>query len=155
MHFCTILTKINLHKYVTAREFFHDVDLIWKNTLEYNSTDISKIHCSVLDWIILPGRMLTGMLTTERRVTCATRALVQQQKMIQVNKNHSKELCLSQKDYELCQSIYRHRNDNETELMQMDSLSLCATAGVYRAFREGTTGQKRKTAHQQSDMFGS
>ncbi|KAJ8000138.1 hypothetical protein DPEC_G00201730 [Dallia pectoralis] len=36
MDLSTVLSKIDLHKYVTAREFVHDVDLIWKNALEYN-----------------------------------------------------------------------------------------------------------------------
>uniref|UniRef100_A0A6Q2YVD6 ATPase family AAA domain-containing protein 2 n=1 Tax=Esox lucius TaxID=8010 RepID=A0A6Q2YVD6_ESOLU len=36
MDLSTILSKIDLHKYVTAREFVYDMDLIWKNALEYN-----------------------------------------------------------------------------------------------------------------------
>ncbi|XP_036411233.1 ATPase family AAA domain-containing protein 2-like isoform X1 [Megalops cyprinoides] len=36
MDLSTVLTKIDLHKYVTVKEFMHDVDLIWQNALEYN-----------------------------------------------------------------------------------------------------------------------
>ncbi|XP_030644318.1 ATPase family AAA domain-containing protein 2-like [Chanos chanos] len=36
MDLSTILTKIDLHKYVTVKEYLYDMDLIWKNALEYN-----------------------------------------------------------------------------------------------------------------------
>uniref|UniRef100_A0AAR2KYK5 ATPase family AAA domain-containing protein 2 n=1 Tax=Pygocentrus nattereri TaxID=42514 RepID=A0AAR2KYK5_PYGNA len=36
MDLSTVLTKIDVHSYVTVKEFLHDVDLIWKNALEYN-----------------------------------------------------------------------------------------------------------------------
>uniref|UniRef100_A0A8C7QC88 ATPase family AAA domain-containing protein 2 n=1 Tax=Oncorhynchus mykiss TaxID=8022 RepID=A0A8C7QC88_ONCMY len=36
MDLSTVLSKVDLHKYVTVREFVNDVDLIWKNALEYN-----------------------------------------------------------------------------------------------------------------------
>lgn len=36
MDLSTVLTKIDLHQYVTVKEFIHDVDLIWQNALEYN-----------------------------------------------------------------------------------------------------------------------
>ncbi|KAJ8268337.1 hypothetical protein COCON_G00135090 [Conger conger] len=36
MDLSTVLSKIDLHKYVTVNEFIQDVDLIWKNALEYN-----------------------------------------------------------------------------------------------------------------------
>uniref|UniRef100_A0A8B9L5C5 ATPase family AAA domain-containing protein 2 n=1 Tax=Astyanax mexicanus TaxID=7994 RepID=A0A8B9L5C5_ASTMX len=36
MDLSTVLTKIDLHKYETVKDFLHDVDLIWKNALEYN-----------------------------------------------------------------------------------------------------------------------
>ncbi|KAM9436038.1 ATPase family AAA domain-containing protein 2 isoform 1-T1 [Clarias gariepinus] len=36
MDLSTVLTKIDLHKYVTVKDYLHDVDLIWKNALEYN-----------------------------------------------------------------------------------------------------------------------
>uniref|UniRef100_A0A4W4E830 ATPase family AAA domain-containing protein 2 n=1 Tax=Electrophorus electricus TaxID=8005 RepID=A0A4W4E830_ELEEL len=36
MDLSTVLTKIDLHRYVTVKDFLHDVDLIWKNALEYN-----------------------------------------------------------------------------------------------------------------------
>ncbi|KAL7829226.1 hypothetical protein AOLI_G00301110 [Acnodon oligacanthus] len=36
MDLSTVLTKIDMHSYVTVKEFLHDVDLIWKNALEYN-----------------------------------------------------------------------------------------------------------------------
>uniref|UniRef100_A0AAR2KC83 ATPase family AAA domain-containing protein 2 n=1 Tax=Pygocentrus nattereri TaxID=42514 RepID=A0AAR2KC83_PYGNA len=36
MDLSTVLSKIDLHKYVTVKDFLHDVDLIWKNALEYN-----------------------------------------------------------------------------------------------------------------------
>ncbi|KAJ8334464.1 hypothetical protein SKAU_G00401030 [Synaphobranchus kaupii] len=36
MDLSTLLSKIDQHKYVTVKEFIHDVDLIWKNALEYN-----------------------------------------------------------------------------------------------------------------------
>ncbi|KAM9415331.1 ATPase family AAA domain-containing protein 2-like [Salvelinus alpinus] len=36
MDLSTVLSKVDLHKYMTVREFVNDVDLIWKNALEYN-----------------------------------------------------------------------------------------------------------------------
>ncbi|KAJ8273122.1 hypothetical protein GJAV_G00097700, partial [Gymnothorax javanicus] len=36
MDLSTVLSKIDLHKYVTVKEFIQDVDLIWQNALEYN-----------------------------------------------------------------------------------------------------------------------
>uniref|UniRef100_A0A8C9TT20 ATPase family AAA domain-containing protein 2 n=1 Tax=Scleropages formosus TaxID=113540 RepID=A0A8C9TT20_SCLFO len=36
MDLSTVLSKIDLHKYVTVKDFLHDVDLIWQNALEYN-----------------------------------------------------------------------------------------------------------------------
>ncbi|KAK0155594.1 ATPase family AAA domain-containing protein 2 [Merluccius polli] len=36
MDLSTVLTKIDLHQYVTVKEFLYDVDLVWKNALEYN-----------------------------------------------------------------------------------------------------------------------
>lgn len=36
MDLSTLLTKIDLHKYVTVKDYLYDVDLIWKNALEYN-----------------------------------------------------------------------------------------------------------------------
>lgn len=36
MDLSAVMTKIDLHKYVTVKDFLHDVDLIWKNALEYN-----------------------------------------------------------------------------------------------------------------------
>ncbi|KAF7654038.1 hypothetical protein LDENG_00075450 [Lucifuga dentata] len=36
MDLSTVLSKIDLHQYGTVSEFLHDVDLIWKNALEYN-----------------------------------------------------------------------------------------------------------------------
>ncbi|KAM7382544.1 hypothetical protein PAMP_002270 [Pampus punctatissimus] len=36
MDLSTVLTKIDLHKYGTVKEFLQDVDLIWQNALEYN-----------------------------------------------------------------------------------------------------------------------
>uniref|UniRef100_A0A8C7HU71 ATPase family AAA domain-containing protein 2 n=1 Tax=Oncorhynchus kisutch TaxID=8019 RepID=A0A8C7HU71_ONCKI len=36
MDLSTVLSNIDTHKYVTVKEFVHDVDLIWKNCLEYN-----------------------------------------------------------------------------------------------------------------------
>ncbi|XP_066547443.1 ATPase family AAA domain-containing protein 2 isoform X3 [Amia ocellicauda] len=36
MDLSTVLCKIDLHKYVTVKEYIQDVDLIWKNALEYN-----------------------------------------------------------------------------------------------------------------------
>ncbi|KAI5612012.1 ATPase family AAA domain-containing protein 2B, partial [Silurus asotus] len=36
MDLSTVLTKIDLHKYATVKEYLHDVDLVWKNALEYN-----------------------------------------------------------------------------------------------------------------------
>ncbi|KAG9355751.1 hypothetical protein JZ751_000589 [Albula glossodonta] len=36
MDLSTVLTKIDLHNYVTVKEFIQDVDLIWQNALEYN-----------------------------------------------------------------------------------------------------------------------
>uniref|UniRef100_A0A8C5C750 ATPase family AAA domain containing 2 n=1 Tax=Gadus morhua TaxID=8049 RepID=A0A8C5C750_GADMO len=36
MDLATVLSKIDRHQYGTAREFLYDVDLIWKNCLEYN-----------------------------------------------------------------------------------------------------------------------
>ncbi|KAJ8013224.1 hypothetical protein DPEC_G00051050 [Dallia pectoralis] len=36
MDLSAVLSNIDLHKYVTVKEFVHDVDLIWKNCLEYN-----------------------------------------------------------------------------------------------------------------------
>ncbi|XP_059195973.1 ATPase family AAA domain-containing protein 2-like isoform X2 [Centropristis striata] len=36
MDLSTVLAKIDLHKYETVKEFIQDVDLIWKNALEYN-----------------------------------------------------------------------------------------------------------------------
>lgn len=36
MDFSTLLSNIDQHKYVTVREFVANVDLIWRNALEYN-----------------------------------------------------------------------------------------------------------------------
>lgn len=36
MDLSTVLTKIDLHKYGSVKEFLQDMDLIWKNALEYN-----------------------------------------------------------------------------------------------------------------------
>lgn len=36
MDLSTVLTKIDLHQYVTVKDYLYDVDLIWKNALEYN-----------------------------------------------------------------------------------------------------------------------
>ncbi|XP_048116651.1 ATPase family AAA domain-containing protein 2-like isoform X2 [Alosa alosa] len=36
MDLSTLLSNIDSHKYVTVKDFLHDVDLIWKNCLEYN-----------------------------------------------------------------------------------------------------------------------
>ncbi|XP_054638061.1 ATPase family AAA domain-containing protein 2-like isoform X2 [Dunckerocampus dactyliophorus] len=36
MDLSTVLSKIDLHQYITVKEFLEDVDLIWKNALEYN-----------------------------------------------------------------------------------------------------------------------
>ncbi|XP_062841357.1 ATPase family AAA domain-containing protein 2-like [Trichomycterus rosablanca] len=36
MDLSTVLAKIDLHKYVTVKDYLHDMDLIWKNALEYN-----------------------------------------------------------------------------------------------------------------------
>ncbi|XP_067093707.1 ATPase family AAA domain-containing protein 2-like isoform X2 [Osmerus mordax] len=36
MDLSTIISRIDLHKYGTAKEFLHEVDLIWQNALEYN-----------------------------------------------------------------------------------------------------------------------
>lgn len=36
MDLSTLLSNIDTHKYVTVKDFLHDVDLIWKNALEYN-----------------------------------------------------------------------------------------------------------------------
>ena len=36
MDLSTVLANVDSHKYVTVREFANDVDLIWKNALEYN-----------------------------------------------------------------------------------------------------------------------
>ncbi|XP_051574351.1 ATPase family AAA domain-containing protein 2-like isoform X2 [Myxocyprinus asiaticus] len=36
MDLSTVLSKIDLHKYDTVAAYLHDVDLIWKNALEYN-----------------------------------------------------------------------------------------------------------------------
>ncbi|XP_063055005.1 ATPase family AAA domain-containing protein 2-like isoform X2 [Engraulis encrasicolus] len=36
MDLATLLSNIDSHKYVTVKDFLHDVDLIWKNALEYN-----------------------------------------------------------------------------------------------------------------------
>ncbi|XP_066501589.1 ATPase family AAA domain-containing protein 2-like [Hoplias malabaricus] len=36
MDLSTVLSKIDLHTYITVEDFLNDVDLIWKNALEYN-----------------------------------------------------------------------------------------------------------------------
>lgn len=36
MDLSTLLSKIDLHKYHTVKDYVYDVDLIWKNALEYN-----------------------------------------------------------------------------------------------------------------------
>uniref|UniRef100_H3C6D3 ATPase family AAA domain-containing protein 2 n=1 Tax=Tetraodon nigroviridis TaxID=99883 RepID=H3C6D3_TETNG len=36
MDLSTVLSKIDLHRYGTVKEFLQDVDLIWQNALEYN-----------------------------------------------------------------------------------------------------------------------
>ncbi|XP_028984073.1 ATPase family AAA domain-containing protein 2-like isoform X2 [Betta splendens] len=36
MDLSTVLSKIDMHKYGTVKEFLEDVDLIWQNALEYN-----------------------------------------------------------------------------------------------------------------------
>lgn len=36
MDLSTVLTRIDLHKYGTVKEYLEDVDLIWQNALEYN-----------------------------------------------------------------------------------------------------------------------
>ncbi|MFT7816173.1 ATPase family AAA domain-containing protein 2 isoform X3 [Arapaima gigas] len=36
MDLSTVLSKIDLHQYVTVKDFLDDVDLIWQNALEYN-----------------------------------------------------------------------------------------------------------------------
>ena len=36
MDLSTIISRIDLHQYGTAKEFLHEVDLIWQNALEYN-----------------------------------------------------------------------------------------------------------------------
>lgn len=36
MDLSTVLANINSHRYSTSKDFVHDVDLIWKNALEYN-----------------------------------------------------------------------------------------------------------------------
>lgn len=48
MDLSTVLSKVDLHKYMTVREFVNDVDLIWKNALEYNpDSDPSGIPTTV------------------------------------------------------------------------------------------------------------
>lgn len=39
MDLSTVLSKIDLQKYITVREYLHDIDLIWRNALEYNPDD--------------------------------------------------------------------------------------------------------------------
>ncbi|XP_041931933.1 ATPase family AAA domain-containing protein 2-like isoform X1 [Alosa sapidissima] len=39
MDLSTALSKIDQQKYTTVREYLHDIDLIWKNALEYNPED--------------------------------------------------------------------------------------------------------------------
>ncbi|KAM6968046.1 ATPase family AAA domain-containing protein 2 [Aplochiton taeniatus] len=36
MDLSTVLSRIDLHKYTTVKEFLHNVDLVWQNALEYN-----------------------------------------------------------------------------------------------------------------------
>lgn len=36
MDLSTIMTKIDTHKYTTAKDFLKDIDLICSNALEYN-----------------------------------------------------------------------------------------------------------------------
>ena len=36
MDLCTMMSKIDLHKYVTVTEFMEDIELICSNALEYN-----------------------------------------------------------------------------------------------------------------------
>lgn len=36
MDLSTLLSNIDAHKYVTVKDFLQEVDLIWKNALEYN-----------------------------------------------------------------------------------------------------------------------
>ncbi|XP_057689376.1 ATPase family AAA domain-containing protein 2-like isoform X2 [Corythoichthys intestinalis] len=36
MDLATVLSKIDLHQYITVKDFLQDVDLIWQNALEYN-----------------------------------------------------------------------------------------------------------------------
>lgn len=45
MDLSTVLSKIDLHRYGTVKEFLQDVDLIWQNALEYNpDRDPSGTH---------------------------------------------------------------------------------------------------------------
>ncbi|XP_042566591.1 ATPase family AAA domain-containing protein 2 isoform X2 [Clupea harengus] len=39
MDLSTVLSKIDRQKYITVREYLHDVDQIWENALEYNPED--------------------------------------------------------------------------------------------------------------------
>lgn len=36
MDLSTVMSRIDLHKYETVAAYLQDVDLIWKNALEYN-----------------------------------------------------------------------------------------------------------------------
>ena len=54
MDLSTVLSKIDRQKYITVREYLHDVDQIWENALEYNPEDdpygttlISSSHSSL------------------------------------------------------------------------------------------------------------
>ena len=58
MDLSTIISRIDLHKYGTAKEFLYEVDLIWQNALEYNPDrdpsgwNVHKTSHNVIHFII-------------------------------------------------------------------------------------------------------
>jgi hypothetical protein len=47
----TMMTKIDLHRYVCAQDFLDDVDLLCRNALEYNPDRYAYTHSENYIWV--------------------------------------------------------------------------------------------------------
>uniref|UniRef100_A0A8C9RBD7 ATPase family AAA domain-containing protein 2 n=1 Tax=Scleropages formosus TaxID=113540 RepID=A0A8C9RBD7_SCLFO len=122
MDLSTVLSKIDLHKYVTVKDFLHDVDLIWQNALEYNpDTDPSDRQirhraCALKDTVHV---IIRDELDEDFEKICEE---IRESRIKRVvSKTEGYEVYQLEKLYALLsQCIYRHRKDyDKTELVQV------------------------------------
>uniref|UniRef100_A0AAY5K8K0 Bromo domain-containing protein n=1 Tax=Esox lucius TaxID=8010 RepID=A0AAY5K8K0_ESOLU len=144
MDLSTVLSNIDIHKYATVKEFVHDVDLIWKNCLEYNpdkdpsDRQIRHRACALKDTVHLCCHNHRSVPTTDNGFVCPiclffffmyffllentslSGPLCQELLCRAVSKTEGYEVYQLEKLYALlCQSIYRHRKDyNKTTLLK-------------------------------------